>query len=445
MSIRSARRPHALIVAGVLLVGSITAAELASSAPARRCWGRKATIVGRAGQRMIIGTKRSDVIVGSSRGDVILGRGGKDRICARGGRDRVRAGRASDLVAGGAGRDSIKGGRGADDIDGGAGNDRLAGGRSDTDYLLGGPGNDTLKGGRGSFDAVAYTSAGRPIQVNVATGVATGEGRDSLRRLEDVVGSNFADTLIGDASRAGNGFVGGRGDDTIDGGGGPFDVVFFTTATGPVTVDLNNGTTSGTGTDNDTLVDIEDAQGSRFDDTLMGNDEDNFLWGVGGLDALDGRAGSDVLGGAFGNDSIDGGAGFDYASYTRAGKRTTVDLGAGTASVGDREFDTLSDIEGAYGSPQNDRIAGSRKANELFGLAGSDEILGLDGDDLLDGDLGQSEYRGTDTLDGGPGDDTCVNGETVDKCESESHARSARLSGAGPHLRGWARARRTTG
>lgn len=445
MSIRSAGRPHALLVAGVLLVGSITWAEAASSARARRCWDRKPTVVARPGQRVIKGTMRSDVIVGSSGPDVILGRGGRDRICARGGRDRVRGGRAADIVAAGAGRDSVKGGRGADDLDGGAANDRLAGGRSDTDYLLGGPGNDTLNGGRGSFDAVAHTSAGRPVQVNLATGVATGEGRDSLRRLEDVVGSNFADTLIGDGSRAGNGFVGGRGDDTIDGGGGPYDVVFFTTATGSVTVDLNNGKTSGTGTDIDTLVDIEDAEGSRFDDTLIGNDEDNFLWGVEGLDTLDGKAGSDVLGGAFGNDSLDGGAGFDYASYTRAGKRTRVDLGAGTASVRGGESDTLSDIEGAYGSPQSDRIAGSGQANELFGLAGSDEIRGLDGNDLLDGDLGQGEYRGTDTLNGGNGHDTCVNGENLDKCESESQAGVTRLSAAGRHLRAWARARRTTG
>jgi Ca2+-binding RTX toxin-like protein len=445
MSIRSAGRPHALVAAGVLLVGSITAAESASSAPARRCWGRNATIVGRAGQKIIMGTNRSDVIVGSSRGDVILGRGGRDRICARGGRDRVRAGPAADIVAGGAGRDSVTGGRGADDLDGGVGRDRLAGGRNDTDYLLGGPGNDALNGGRGSFDAVSYTAARRAVQVNLGAGVATGQGRDSLRRLEDVVGSNFTDTLIGDGSRTGNGFVGGRGDDTIDGGGGPFDIVFFTTATGPVTVDLNNGTTSGTGTDTDSLVDIEDAQGSRFDDALIGNDQDNFLWGVRGLDALDGKAGSDVLGGAFGNDSIDGGAGFDYVSYTRVGKRTTVDLGAGTASVGDDESDALSDIEGAYGSPQRDRIAGSGEANELFGLAGSDEIFGLDGDDLLDGDLGRSEYRGTDTLDGGRDNDTCVNGETVDKCESESQTRSARLSAAPRHLDDWARERRTTG
>jgi Ca2+-binding RTX toxin-like protein len=445
MSTRSAARPHALVVAGVLLVGSMAAAESASSAPVRRCWGRKATIVGRAGQRVIRGTNGSDVIVGSSHDDVILGRGGSDRICARGGGDKVRAGRAVDIVAGGASRDSVKGGRGADDLDGGAGNDTLAGGRSDTDYLLGGPGSDTLNGGRGSFDAVAYSYAGRPVEVHLAEGVATGEGHDSLRRLEDVVGSRFADTLIGDASRAGNGFVGGRGDDTIDGGGGPFDVVFFTTASGPVTVDLDDGTTSGTGTGTDTLVDIEEAQGSRFDDTLIGNGEDNFLWGVGGLDALDGKAGSDVLGAALGDDSIDGGAGFDYASYTRAGRRTTVDLGAGTASVGDGESDTLDDIEGVYGSPQRDRISGSKGANELYGLAGSDEVFGLDGDDLLDGDLGESEYRGADTLDGGAGDDTCINGETVDKCELESQTSSARLSAARRHLGGWARERRTTG
>jgi Ca2+-binding RTX toxin-like protein len=444
MSMRSAGRPHALVIAGVLLLGSITAAEAASPARARRCGGRKPTVVARPGQTTIKGTNGKDVIQGSSRRDVIVAGGGRDFICGRGGRDTVRAGGGFDFVQGGTGADRLVGGRGGDDIDGEDGDDTIRAGKGDTDYLIGAPGRDSLDGGAGQFDAVSYVSAGQGVSVNLQAGHATGEGRDALRRVEDIVGSSFDDTLIGNASPAGNGFVGDDGNDSIDGGGGPFDIVFYTRASAAVIIDLNNGTASGSGTGSDSLDDIEDAQGTPFGDTLIGSEEDNFLWGRGGLDALQGRAGSDFLGGERGNDSLDGGAGFDYASYRRAGKRTTVDLGEGTASVGDRESDTLSDIEGAYGSPQGDRITGSGEANELFGLAASDEIFGLDGDDLLDGDFGQVEYRGTDALNGGNGNDTCVNGESVEKCESDSQISPARLS-PGRHLGGWAGGRRTAG
>jgi hypothetical protein len=72
--------------------------------------------------------------------------------------------------------------------------------------------------------------------VSLAAGTARGQGSDTLRHIQNVVGGRFNDTLIGDdrsnglegaagddelIGRGGGDFlVGGKGKDTIDGGAG---------------------------------------------------------------------------------------------------------------------------------------------------------------------------------------------------------------------------------
>ncbi|MGJ3626783.1 hypothetical protein AB5I41_07755 [Sphingomonas sp. MMS24-JH45] len=58
------------------------------------------------------------------------------------------------------------------------------------------------------------------MQVNLATGVNTGgeAAGDTITNVDNVTGSDFADTLAGNANA--NVLTGGKGDDQIDGGGG---------------------------------------------------------------------------------------------------------------------------------------------------------------------------------------------------------------------------------
>src|SRR2546423_13962734 len=87
------------------------------------CQGRAATLVGTAG---------NDVIVGSSRNDVIVGLGGDDVILS---------GKGNDVICGGPGDDSLFGKPGGDTQSGGTGTDGLFGEHGGaTEY--GGPGND---------------------------------------------------------------------------------------------------------------------------------------------------------------------------------------------------------------------------------------------------------------------------------------------------------------
>jgi hypothetical protein len=102
-----------VLTAAVLVVVAGQAAARPAARPT--CFGKPATIVGKAGADIITGTKRADVIAGL------------------GGADRINGGGGNDLICGGLGNDIVYGGTGADRIDGGAGFDtcrtaeRLAG------------------------------------------------------------------------------------------------------------------------------------------------------------------------------------------------------------------------------------------------------------------------------------------------------------------------------
>jgi Ca2+-binding RTX toxin-like protein len=262
---------------------------LAPSAEASsRCFGRRPTIVG---------TSRADVLEGTRSRDIISGLGGRDTIKGLGG---------DDLICGFNGADTIIGGSGADLLSGDGGNDTVSGGAGDFDNLWGFSGNDVLNGG-GGFDWVLYRGAPGPVTLDLSAGSATGEGTDTLSGIEGVVGSHFDDVLTGD--NANNTFQAEDGNDTIDGGGG-VDFASFFLSPGPVTVDLAAGTATGEGTD--TLTGIENVVGSGdFGDTLMGDVQDNFLFGAGGDDSVSGSDGNDELDGGGGTDALDGGIGTD--------------------------------------------------------------------------------------------------------------------------------------
>ncbi len=106
-----------------------------STKPIVKCGGRKATLIGTAGDDVLRGTPGVDVIVGLGGNDVIEGLGGSDRICGMNGNDRV---------AGGTGHDRIYGGDGDDRLLGGGGRDLLVGGVG-ADYCHGGKGRNTGK------------------------------------------------------------------------------------------------------------------------------------------------------------------------------------------------------------------------------------------------------------------------------------------------------------
>ncbi|MBT6095935.1 MAG: hypothetical protein HOH04_13710, partial [Rhodospirillaceae bacterium] len=125
--------------------------------------------------------------------------------------------------------------------------------------------------------------------------ISTGSGDDIL------MGNDGDDTLNGGAGD--DWFIAGDGDDVINGGAnGPAgDTVSFFDAGAAVVIDLTAGTAT-TGVDSNTLNDIENAEGSDFNDVISGDSGRNVLRGDDGNDTLIGGDGADVLEGGTGSD-----------------------------------------------------------------------------------------------------------------------------------------------
>ncbi|MBE0549088.1 MAG: hypothetical protein IH627_15855, partial [Rubrivivax sp.] len=324
-------------------------------------------------------------------------------------------------------------------------------GSSRDDWIRGGGGDDLIDGG-GGFDRAVYDSASSAVTVDLAAGTATGgDGNDTLVSIENLRGSNFADTLSGDdgandiEARGGNDIVhglggndnlrgeagddqlyggdgndvlgGGAGDDLLDGGNQIyFDFANYTGASAAVTANLATGTGGGTSEGVDTYIGIEGLLGSHFDDILIGDAAQNVLRGNRGNDLIDGGGGTaDDLGP---NDASLG----DFVDYRDAQGAVHVDLAAGAASGADGN-DILVDIEHVFGSAHADTVVGD---------AGNNLLRGRGGDDLIDGGAGidRADYRdaagpvtvslnddGSGSSSGADGNDTLLNIENLQGSE----------------------------
>ncbi|KAF0189654.1 MAG: hemolysin-type calcium-binding [Desulfobulbaceae bacterium] len=422
----------------------------------------------------IIGTRLNDTLTGDNGDNIIEGGLGNDVLIGGVGTDTVSYANAPAGVTvslaiataqttGGAGSDTLSGfenllGSAYNDILTGDGSANIITGGSGDDMLIGGAGADSLNGGLGT-DTVSYATsgAGVTITINGGAGVGGDAAGDLLTGIENLVGSNFGDTLTGDGGA--NLFIAGNGNDTLNGLGG-MDTVSYVNATAFITAYLPDGTVTG-GSGSDSVSNIENIIGSIFADSLTGNDSDNIIEGGAGADTLiggagndtasyvgsdagvnvslvsgatntgghaagdsllgfenllgsafndtltgdlnsnmlDGGAGDDILIGGVGADALIGGIGTNTASYLNATSAVTASLTTGTGTLGEASGDTYSSIQNLTGSAYNDNLTGDGYANKLDGGAGNDTLTGNAGDDIFDVRLGR------DTAHGGDGDD----------------------------------------
>lgn len=124
-----------------------------------------------------------------------------------------------DILVAGAGNNVINAGDGNDVLTAGSGNNEMHGGAGN-DLLYSGAGNDLLDGGTGS-DTASYAHAMAAVTVNLGLLGAQntlGAGTDTLTGIENLLGSNFNDSLTGDGNS--NVINGGLGNDVLNGGGG---------------------------------------------------------------------------------------------------------------------------------------------------------------------------------------------------------------------------------
>ena len=207
----------------------------------------------------------------------------------------------------------------------------------DNDTLVATAGGDALDGGAG-LDTVDYSARPPAVVVNLTAGTGSSSGDiDLITTVENVTGGTGNDLLTGDA--AVNTLDGGDGDDRLRGfagadtllGGNGVDTVDYATffpTNGRIGVVVNLAAGEAVGDGADSLVLIENAKGSSFDDRLLGNALVNTLHGGDGNDYLLGAAGQDVLRGGDGADTIQARDGVRDSVYGDAGRdRARVDRG----------------------------------------------------------------------------------------------------------------------
>lgn len=325
---------------------------------------------------------------------------------------------ASYEVYGGEGNDTITAGNAGGVGNGGNGNDYLSArgsyegepvnphnlhGDDGDDYILGWGGNlggflnifgdvgidrmtDSHTGGVDVFDGGTdfdwiELSASAGLSVNLGTNA--GPGADRYYNIEGVLGTTYADTIVGDGLD--NVLLGSNGADTLSGGGGRDllmghrNTVFFETFTG-----YRGQPTIGNAY-------------SYTDSPALGTTDDD-----GAGDSLDGGAGDDVLMGNYGPDTLNGGGGRDAASYVDATynfEAVQVNLGTNTATGATAAGDTFISIEDVYGSGFGDALTGNAVVNALYGRDGNDTLDGGSKGDSLYGGAGDDTYYVDDSGD----------------------------------------------
>jgi Ca2+-binding RTX toxin-like protein len=359
----------------------------------------------------------------------VFGDNGDDTITGSAGPDCLHGNDDNDTVDGGAGGDTTN----EEGVDGGPGDDTLSGGAG-VDFLNGGDGVDiynegtaangadtigqgTLDCGNGNVgdgvdDTVNYggrTAAVTADNDDVADDGEAGEGDNINSAVDNIAGGSGNDTLSGNGND--NVLTGNGGNDALDGNGGT-DTASYSTATAAVTVDLTAGTATG-GAGSDTLAEIEDVNGSNFNDTLTGNSSSNTLDGLGGDDLINGAGGSDTEEGGSGNDTFNQGdttnggddilgeAGLDWVNYGARTLGVTVTLNTACCDDGESgEGDDVDTVENATLGTSDDTFTGDAFNNIVQPNGGQNALIGGAGGDSLDYSVG---YTAGVTIDLGGG------------------------------------------
>jgi Ca2+-binding RTX toxin-like protein len=197
------------------------------------------------------GTAGADTLTGNAIGNNLKGLAGNDTLSGLGGNDTLDGGTGADAMTGGDGSDIYYVDNTADKVT--ETNATASTGGTDTVYstlatytlganvengiintsaaanltgnalanvLYAGAGNNVLDGGAG-IDTASYQYASAAVTVSLASIAAQatgGSGSDTLKNIENLTGSAYADKLTGSA--ANNALSGGAGNDSVNGGAG---------------------------------------------------------------------------------------------------------------------------------------------------------------------------------------------------------------------------------
>lgn len=282
----------------------------------------------------------------------VYGEGGDDTIYAGASTDRLDGGRGQDWVtyinstaavdvnlSTGMGSGGFAAGdtyRSIEDVEGTFYNDTITGsgnynelfGYDGNDLIEGAAGGDYLDGGTGG-DTLSYVGSDAGVKINLTTGIGTGGDAqgDQFLNFENVWGSDFGDTMTGDAGV--NFLRGYLGNDRTYGGDG--------------------------------------------NDRIYSHEGNDVLYGELGNDIMRGGTGNDVLIGGLGADDLYGEAGADRFNFNLTTESTVSSTGRDTIfafSHAESDKIDLSSIDA------NTAAAG----NQAFIFIGTSAFSGINGE-----------------------------------------------------------------
>ncbi|MDD2864503.1 MAG: type I secretion C-terminal target domain-containing protein, partial [Methylococcales bacterium] len=259
---------------------------------------------------------------------------------------------------------------------------------------------ETITGSASGIDTVSYKNSLSSVSVSLAAGtVSGGDGNDTLVGIENVIGSNYADTFIDNSSINNSTLSGGLGND----------VYVTANSTTKIIENFNGGfdeVQSGVDYDLSKLKNVEKltltgnaikAVGANKNELLVGNSANNILDGRASADTMQGGAGNDTyyvdnVGDVIYEDSAHGGSGTDtvissitsLSGYTLPiGVENLTLIGKSSRSVMQGSGNELNNVITASagggtlnGFSGDDTLNGGNKNDKLFGGLGADYLVG---------------------------------------------------------------------
>lgn len=245
-------------------------------------------------------------------------------------------------------------------------------GTSGNDVLYGVGGDDVIRGGQGN-DVIYADGSGTStyeVALDISAALTDLDGSETLSVT--ISGVPAGASLSAGYDAGGGSWVLGAGD--LAG------LTLTLAAAGDVTLSVTATAHEAGGATNSVSAEI-----------------DVSFSGASGSDIIDGGAGDDVIHGGHGNDILDmSSAQAPVAAYIFAG-----------FAVGDG-YDTITGIEGVWGSRFGDQLYGDNGDNSFRGGDGGDQIFAFEGNDAIDGGAGGDQlygYGGNDVIADGSGSD----------------------------------------
>lgn len=232
---------------------------------------------------------------------------------------------------------------------------------------------------RGGNDTVYGSMRGDIIHGGIGLDELYGlGGNDTLHggdEIDTLYGGAGDDTLFGDAGQ--DTLIGGAGHDELF-GGADVDAASYEGETGFVTVNLETGVATvkknGLIIDSDSLSEIENVVAGSGGSLLIGNAEDNGLFGGRSIDTLRGSAGDDSLEGRGGNDILEGGSGSDV--LMGGGGTDRFVFGADTWDDVNGNYDSIFDFGAGASHPEQLDLRGfMRNETNFFGTTYGQAVL----------------------------------------------------------------------